>query len=335
MTQKTLTIGCCPHSRDGSSYYRLHLPFRHLYKNSLHIIGIEKPGIIPQSADDVEAIDVLVFQRPAGPHGLRLLEMLQGHTKVVYEIDDDMLNVETAGLPHLANERSKESVRRCLRLADMVTAGSAHLAEIVSEFNPNVVVLPNHVKAGILDIQRPRRERLTIGWAGGESHAWDVEEVRNPLRNLLEHEEEAGFKFDIHFIGANHSPIVGRPCRWTAWEEDVGHYYKNVDFDIAVAPSADNLFNRSKTPIRALEMAALGIPVVASNRLPYSEFVIDGKTGFLVDSEEDWYFRLVDLLHDADMREEMGQAAKEQARQWTIEEGWRLWQDAYEKAAEG
>lgn len=326
---KTLTIGGAPHSYDGSSYYRMWLPFTHLLKNSRHITGIQRPGANPPTAEEVQGLDVLVFQRPAGPHGTRMLEGLLGHTKLVYEIDDDMLNVESAGLPHLYNDRSRESIRRCLRLCDMVTASSPHLAEIVRPYNDNVVILPNHVKAGLLDVVRPRRDRLTIGWAGGTSHAWDVEEVRNPLRDIVTDRPDV----DIHFIGANHSPIVGRPCRWTAWEQDVGHYYKHVDFDIAIAPSADNLFNRSKTWLRALEMGALGIPVVASNRLPYSDYVIDGKTGFLVNSQAEWRARLSDLINDPAMREEMGAAGKAQAAEHTIEEGWRLWEDAYEKVA--
>ena len=95
---------------------------------------------------------------------------------------------------------------------------------------------------------------------------------------------------------------MGRPCRWTKWEQDVGHYYKHIDFDIAVAPSADNLFNRSKTWLRALEMGALGIPIVAQNRLPYSDYVIDGKTGFLVDTAAEWETALNTLIMDGSCR---------------------------------
>jgi glycosyltransferase involved in cell wall biosynthesis len=327
---KTLTIGAAPHSCDGSSYYRIWLPFTHLLKNSRHITGIHRPGSTAPTAEDVQGLDVMVFQRPAGPHGTRMLEGLLGHTRLVYEIDDDMLNVESAGLPHLYDERARESIRRCLRLCDMVTVSSPHLAEIIRPYNENTVVLPNHIKAGLLDINRPRRDRLTIGWAGGTTHSWDVEEVREPLRDIT----RANPDVDIHFIGANHSPVVGHPCRWTKWEQDVGHYYKHVDFDIAVAPSADNLFNRSKTWLRALEMGALGIPVVASNRLPYSDFVIDGKTGFLVNSPEEWRARLTDLINDPEMRAEMGAAGKEQAAGWTIEDGWKLWESAYETVAD-
>ena len=156
------------------------------------------------------------------------------------------------------------------------------------------------------------------------------EEIRTPMRRVLEAED-----VDVHFIGRDYSPILGRQCRWTMWEQDVGHYCQKIDFDIALAPIADNLFNRSKTAIRALEMGALGIPVVASNRLPYSDYVMDGKTGFLVNNEAEWIDALTTLIGDANLREQMGEAAREQARAWTIEEGWRLWEATYEYAAGG
>jgi glycosyltransferase involved in cell wall biosynthesis len=260
-----------------------------------------------------------------------MLESLAGRCKLVYEVDDDMLNVESHGLPHLDNDQLRSSVKRCLRLCDMVTVTNEYLAEIVRPYNDNIRILPNHVKRGLLEMQRPQRDRLTIGWAGGTTHLGDMYRIATPLTNVL----VANPDVDMHFVGADFAPLVGYRSRWTPWKSDVGDYYKGIDFDIAIAPSEDTVFNRSKTWIRALEMGALGIPIVAQNSLPYSDYVIDGKTGFLVDTEQEWEDRLNELIHDPEMRAEMGAAAKEQAALWTIEEGWTKWQDAYEHAVKG
>lgn len=332
----TLTIGAMPHSFDGSSYYRIWLPFKHLDAQSHHITGVLPPGGPIPGPKDVAGLDVLVMQRPAGKEGARMLERLVGQgTKLVYEVDDDMLDVDSSGLPHLYDDRARESVRRCLRLCDMVTTTNQYLADTVRPYNDNIVILPNHVKAGLLDqpkARKPNPERVTVGWAGGTSHLVDMVEIADTLRSVLGNKPVA----EAHFIGFDFSPLLGdlrRRARWTRWEPDVGDYYKRIDFDIAIAPSADIPFNRAKTWLRALEMGAMGVPIVASNRLPYSDYVIDGKTGFLVNDAEEWETRLADLVNDPAMREEMGAAGKEQAAQWTIEDGWKLWQDAYEKAA--
>jgi len=328
---KTLTIGAIPHSFDGSSYYRIWLPFRHLDLNSHHECLVAPPGSPMPNEREASGADAIVFQRPAGKAGAKMLESLMGHTKLIYEIDDDMLNATSSGLPHLVNEQARASIKRCLRLCDVVTTSCEHLAEIVKPYNDNIVVLQNHVKAGLLEMQRPKRDKLTIGWAGGTSHGWDMMEVAAPLKNVLADNPDV----DMHFVGADHSHLLGRQWRWSMWQPDVGDYYKNIDFDIAIAPSGDQLFNRSKTWLRALEMGALGIPIVASNRLPYSDYVRDGVTGFLVNSEEEWQKRLTELINDPEMREEMGANARAQASEWTIEKGWKKWEAAYEHAVQG
>jgi len=303
---------------------------KHLEANSHHSVGVLRPGGDLPNEQEASMLDVLMFQRPAGKEGAMMLERLVGRTKLVYECDDDMLNASPWGLPHLQTDRAKESIKRCIRLCDAVTTTNEHLADILRPYNENIYILPNHVKADLLDLQRPRRDRLTIGWAGGTSHLGDFYSIAGPITDVL----DANLDVDMHFVGQDFTPLVGyRNSRWTAWSQDVGHYYKNIDFDIAVAPSEDQLFNRSKTWLRALEMGALGIPIVAQNRLPYSDYVIDGKTGFLVDTADEWRTALQALINDADMRAEMGAAAREQAAEYVIEDGWKLWEQAYESIA--
>jgi glycosyltransferase involved in cell wall biosynthesis len=332
-TPQTMTFGAVPHSYDGSSYYRIWLPMKHLEPNTRHVTGVRDPAAPNvMRVDEAAQFHALMFQRPAGKTGAQMLEQYVGQTKLIYETDDNMLEVDPSGLPHLYDETVRDSVRRCVRLCDMVTTTNEHLADVFRPYCDNVVILPNYVKAGMLDLVRPRRQRLTVGWAGGTSHLIDMVDIQDVLYRLLA--DHSGI--DLHCIGFDFTPLLkdqrGR-CRRTNWNPDVGHYYKNIDFDIAIAPSADVPFNRSKTPIRALEMAALGIPIVAQNRLPYTGFIIDGKTGFLVDTPAQWRDRLEELIHDETLREQLGQNARAQAAELTIEKNWWRWEAAYEKAA--
>jgi glycosyltransferase involved in cell wall biosynthesis len=323
---RTLSIASLPYSRDGSSYYRLWLPFKHLKANSFHAYYT-----YPEEMNQ-DVPDVTVLQRPAGVGGMQMIEKIIGQTKVVYESDDDMLQVDPSGLPHLYDERLRESVRRCLRMVDMVTVSSEGLAETIRPFNENVVVLPNFIKASALEIPRPKRDRLTVGWAGGTSHLVDMVTIQDVLWRMLANNPQ----IDLHFVGFDFSPLLGEhrgQCRRTNWNDDVGHYYRNIDFDIAIAPSADIPFNRSKTPLRALEMAALGIPIVASNLPPYDDFVQHDVTGFLVSTQREWEDAIQTLIKEPALRQKMGAAAKEQAAELTIEKNWHLWEAAYEKAA--
>jgi hypothetical protein len=81
--------------------------------------------------------------------------------------------------------------------------------------------------------------------------------------------------------------------------------------------------------IKAQELGALGIPVIASDVEAYRGYVVDGVTGFLVSTPKQWRARLRELAGDEALRESMGAKARELARQHTIEGNWQRWADAY------
>jgi glycosyltransferase involved in cell wall biosynthesis len=315
-----------PFAPDGSGYYRMYLPFKHLAENSGDMIMITPPGkhFVP-TEEQVAQCDVVAMQRPLGYEGHRVWSSWKQHAKLVYETDDDLLQATTSGLPHLFDENVRQTVRDCLAVSDLITVSTEPLAEQMRKHNDNVVVLPNFVNAELLKLQRQSTQRLTIGWAGGASHLGDLAVAQEPLAEVLAAHPDV----DMHFIGNDYSPLMRRECRWTVWQLDVWSYYQAIDFDIGVIPLAHHPFNDSKSHIKALEFAALGIPVVASNEPPYRDFVIDGVTGYLVDSDDEWRSRLTDLINDEAMRAEMGQKAKAVAAGWTIQKNWLLWSNAY------
>ena len=130
---------------------------------------------------------------------------------------------------------------------------------------------------------------------------------------------------------------VGEKHRARAIELGVDDYlgkpYQEAQLLDAIAPLADIPFNYSKSHLRALDAAALGIPVIAQDLPPYREFVVDGVTGYLVSTHDEWRARLTELINDEQAREEMGRKAREVAAGHTIQEHWVRWQAAYEMAA--
>lgn len=313
----------------------MYLPFKHLAGNSRHLAMIPPPGRTPPmpTRDDLEGVDTFVAQRPVGPAGMRTWDGLEGVCARVYEVDDDLLSADPSALPHLTDERVKDSVRYLLARSEMVTVSTPYLAEKFERFNRNIRVLPNTVSADLLDLNRRRgREgKVTVGWAGGQSHLPDWAVHAGTIAGILARHPDA----DFHFVGADYSPLLHRPCLWTGWTDDIWDYYRAVDFDIGVAPLSGIEFNQSKSHLKALEYAAMGIPVVASDMPPYRDFVIDGVTGYLVSTPEEWDKRLSELIGDEAAREEMGANARELARQYTIQGNWQLWERAYEEACNG
>jgi glycosyltransferase involved in cell wall biosynthesis len=82
-------------------------------------------------------------------------------------------------------------------------------------------------------------------------------------------------------------------------------------WDIAIAPLADTPFNRCKSAIKALDYAALGLPVLASDRAVYRGTLADGPGGRLVpDTENAWFVALARLVRDARFRHRLSDGAR-------------------------
>lgn len=330
-TKEPLKIMGLPFHADGCGYYRFWQPYKQLYENSGHTIHIppaEKAPYIP-SFPEVEAMDLVAQQRPAGDWWLKEWRQWKGRTKLVYETDDYVMRVDT-NLAHWQADEKVRTTTECVQLADLVTVSTSTLADNLSHYNENVVVIPNFIHEDLLKIERPHRDQITINWAGGSTHLQDLAMIQQPLMAAL---DTTGA--DIHFLGEDFRPLFGHRGRFTPFYQDLWEYYQRIDGDLTVVPLRSTPFNDSRSYIKCLEMAGLGIPVVASNVPPYRDFVVDGVTGYLVTTEAQWLRRITDLASDPDMRAEMGAKAKALAQTYTIQENWHHWVRAYEGVING
>lgn len=312
------------HDKSGCGWYRVRLPFGEL-ANRGHDVATTSGTV---SYADLAGWPLVIGQRMDKHDGLPVWRRLRATSRLVFEIDDDVFTIDpTNTLAYTAYQRvdTRDAVQHAAEVADLVTVTVEPLAEVMRRYNPHVAVLPNCVPDELLTHERPRRDRLVLGWAGGASHAMDLHEVARPVRRFLERNPHV----ELHLIGTDYRPTLGCGGRFTAWDADPWGYYRNIDFDIGIAPLVDTPFARSKSGIKALEYAALGIPVVASDIEPYRGVVLDGVTGYLVRQEHEWGKRLYELANDADMRAEMGRAAREHAARWAISRRVHEWETAY------
>lgn len=314
------------HDNSGCGEYRIKLPFGELARHG-HEVAMSEGG----TGEDAKGYEIIVAQRTDKYDALPVWRRFKAQrSKLVYEIDDDVFNTDPVNwMAHRVYSQLdvQDAVAHAAEVADLVTVTTQPLAEVMRRFNPNVTVIPNHIPTETLDIERPRRDRLVVGWAGGASHGSDLAMVAPQVRRFLDRHDA-----ELHLVGTDYRPTFRHPsARHTDWDKNLLAYLRNVDFDIGLAPLTESVFNRSKSHIKALEYAGLGIPVIASDAEPYREFVIDGVTGYLVRAEHEWFKRLRELANDEAMREEMGAKAREHARQWTIDRGWALWEQAYEE----
>jgi glycosyltransferase involved in cell wall biosynthesis len=312
---------------DGGAcgYYRVRLPFEWL----------NKAGHITTTTDytqdqhpSMQGARIVLGQRIGGQaFDAAWYNLRQAGVKLVWETDDDLWSMDESNPARLQiTDMTRYWMESALSQAHLVTTTVPHLADAMRKFNPNVVVIPNAIDPALLTTERRRADRLTIGWAGGSSHHDDFASIIGALRTVTDHRGD----LDFHSIGVDYGTDFGlNRNRFTGWHSSMLDYYSGIDFDIGLAPLLDTPFTRSKSPIKAIEYNALGIPVIASNVGPYRDYVIDGVNGFLVDTEAEWADRMNLLLEDVDLRNTMGAAGREHAKAFTVDHTAPLWESAF------
>jgi hypothetical protein len=290
--------------------------------------------------------DVVVAQRTCLPGPSKIWQGMAraGKSKLVFELDDDLLHVDPSNKPAMNFYDSETLQRRSafldaghqkrlvenIAVADLVTVTTEPLADLVSQWNRNVVILPNCIPAWMLTHDRPRNDaRVTIGWGGGPSHSRDFGEVAKPLKRIL---QRFGDAVEFHNIGMDYTSRVssnrGR-TRFSPWCDSVGDYLRAIDYDIAVIPLRPSVFNDSKSDLKLLEASALGIPSIVSDTGPYERAVRSGAPAATAITHREWEERLVELIQSPTDREQLGKEAREWASKRTVEANAHLWATAY------
>lgn len=318
------------HDASGCGWYRITMPLRELARHG-HDVKLMIGSDV--RAKDAAEWPLIVGQRVDKHDALPAWRRFRARSRLVYEIDDDVFSIEPTNWQAYgiySRGDTLDAVAHCAETADLVTVTTEPLATVMRQYNDRVTVLPNHVPGWLCDYERPPNERPVAGWGGGASHGADIGLVARPMREFLTRHPG----WDGHLMGTDYRPTIKHDrVGFTPWinvGEEPEAFYKAIRYDIGLAPLVPSVFSTSKSAIKALEYAALGIPVIASDVEPYREFVLHGTTGFLVKYDHEWLKYLDVLAADDGLRAEMGSKAREHARSWVIEDGWKLWEQAYE-----
>lgn len=320
----------------GCGTLRIRMPFETLRKRGWHV---GNSGVLMKSEEALPK--TLLGQRLAkdGPSNLWFnLAVKKKRPRMVYELDDDLWHVDPSSpiayewfqngfdLETNTYHDVQNNLRRGLTVADAVTCTTEPLAELLKKFNPNVHIIPNYLPEWVLNWERPRTKRLSVGWMGSGTHNMDWDFCGPHIRRFMERNPQLEFrvigtKFPKSINFKDNGQVV---CDdWYARVEDC---WRAIDFDIAVIPLRPHVFNNSKSHLKYLEFASLGIPVVAADCGPYSNAIKHGETGFLVKQDHEWGKYLRMLANDEDMRNEIGRNAKEWARGHTLEGNIDKWE---------
>ena len=253
--------------------------------------------------------DILFIYREAALIGPAFLERLAKRLRVpiIYDLDDPVFipyrSPMNGWFSLLKFPRKTNSL---FRLSDRIIAINNLIAEHAARFNPAVSVIPNCVD---IEKYQPKAKPLDapvrLVWIGSHSTMPNLETISEPLRRL---QETDNVPLRVIGVGEVNLPGVQAEVRQWSAETEVAELQ---DCDVGLVPLTDLNWNLWKFFFKTVQYMATGLPVVARRMGSNVEIIEHGVNGFLVESEEEWYDCMRELVTNHDLRQRMGRAARE------------------------
>jgi glycosyltransferase involved in cell wall biosynthesis len=234
--------------------------------------------------------------------------------KVVYDFDDAIMYSEKH--PSKPSRKRKKSFQRTVELADMVIAENPCLAEQARQFNMSVEVLPTGLDTHVYKLEGGSKKddgKIRLVWIGSSATLKYLAEIKPVL-------EEIGSRFDNvvlrviadEFLELRNMQVEKR--RWSLEEEaaDIGECH------VGLAPLPDNKFTQSRFCFKIFQYAAAGLPTIASPVGANPVYLREGVNGFFATDHSDWIEKTSRLIKEAELRNQIGQAAKREVEQFDI-----------------
>ena len=213
-----------------------------------------------------------------------------------------------------------------LKLCDYAIASTRTLCEQMAPYvrsgrafeHHNALGIPhyNAIEKGAMMPPRSKDQPITLFYGSGTlAHKDDFHNILEPA--LAEILRRYRGRVELHFVGSfsnfKHLDPLDDALRFEQPVWDFEQYCLLLAAaDINLSVLSPGLVTDSKSEIKWMEAAMLGIPSVLSRTATHEDVVVDGETGFLCDTKADFIRHLSALIENAELRLAMGARAREQ-----------------------
>jgi hypothetical protein len=241
---------------------------------------------------DLQDIDTLILYRCIQGSTLSLVRYARLiHIKVIYELDDDLLEPpEDAswGRRYRTGQLS-QVIKMFLAEVDLVKAGSPELAHRLKERGYPVIYQPYTAKICNMPIEEtgpPYR----VGYFASPHHRDDLEMI---FPALIAIKELMKAEIEFEFIGCYPQEWQQLKARIFPGEPDYEAFLEFLagrHWSLGLAPLRHTSFNEAKSNSKFRDYTAAGVLGIYADLAPYRDSILDGQNGWLAkDSSEVWY----------------------------------------------
>lgn len=264
------------------------------------------------SKADFKGVHIVVIQRQATQFILKLVKLLkEKEIPVVFEIDDLLINIPPFLQSARENNRNAQATVKLLRQSSAVTTTTGRLKSALTPYSTNIHVIPNCADFPAIS-PAPIRNYAEIDFVFASTDTGAVDVLLSSLKTFFARHPKQ--KIRLHVFGP-HAKSFNDPS-WVTLAYEIMPYNSFIDVlkhlknPIALVPLDDSWFSSCKSPVKFIDYTSALIPVIASNCPPYSDVILSGKTGILVDNNVgSWCDAMDMLLNRPELRKKIAQNA--------------------------
>lgn len=243
-------------------------------------------------------IKTISLQRQAAGHQKEFMQYLKSIQpefgfRMVYEVDDVVFKEEipdhNASKHGFDNDEVRQNCIDMINMCDEVTVTCDYMRNLYKEKTgkQEITVVPNFMPHWWIGHQydyrkicenfEKHKKKPRIVYAGSGAH-FDVKGKaggQDDFTHVLKFIVDNRHKYQFVFIGAYppplHQYIQSKEIEFHGWKTllDYPNFLASLDAQLFIAPLMDIPFNRSKSDIKFIEAAQLGIPCLCQDMVTY------------------------------------------------------------------
>lgn len=230
--------------------------------------------------------------------------------KLIYDVDDAIWEPHAKKHHWWTRWRTEKRLRTVVDAADVCLVANRHLRDGLMKRSPKarLEVLPMCLD----EITWKQREApkgngiVRLGWAGAPVNLTYYYQL---IPVMLDLSARKNIEWVV-YCGAAPKLPDGIRAKHIAFQKGTEAAAVRT-FDIGLLPLPNDNFVQGKSPIKALQYMASGVPIVSDPASGAEELMEDSGAGYIVRGTEKWTQVLEHLIDDAAQRAVMGLAARE------------------------
>jgi glycosyltransferase involved in cell wall biosynthesis len=227
---------------------------------------------------------------------------------VAYDFDDAVWLRDSYAPRGLQSYRRLNRFQRIVAESDVILAGNQFLADFSRQFNRRgaVTVAPTCVEPGRYPIAKHNRStNVRLVWIGSSSTLRGLEQ----FRDVLDAVGEAMPHASLRLVCDRTLTLEKLRVEFCPWSE-ANEAATLADSDIGISWLPDDDWSRGKCGLKVLQYFAAGLPVVANPVGVHREMILQGDTGFLATTRQQWLDTIISLAESTLRRREIGTYAR-------------------------